>query len=181
MITNTEIKGLKVIQLTLHKDSRGFFTELFNKKIFSDLGLPIEYAQDNYSFSFPGVVRGLHYQTKPAQSKLITCIGGAIWDVSVDIRKNSPTFGKYFGCELSSENRKSIFIPDGFAHGFCAIGNEPAQVLYKVSNNYNKSSEGGILYNDKNLNIEWPVKNPIISEKDLQLESFTKYAENPLF
>jgi dTDP-4-dehydrorhamnose 3,5-epimerase len=174
-ITDTKINGLKLIQLDLYKDNRGFFVERFNKKSFTELGLPTEYYQDNFSYSLPNVIRGLHYQQNPSQAKLVGCTRGKIWDVAVDIRKNSPTFGQYFAIELSGENGKLLFIPAGFAHGFCVIGDEPADVIYKVDNSYSKEGDGGIAYNDRDLNIKWPIKNPIISVKDQSLPSFKQY------
>ena len=181
MITDSPLPGLKIIQLKSHEDNRGFFIEYFNKKTFSDLGLPLEYFQDNYSFSLPRVLRGLHYQENPSQAKFITCTRGQIYDVTVDIRKNSPTFGQHFGYELSASNAQALLIPAGFAHGFCVIGDEPAEVFYKVDNAYNKESESGIIYNDESLGIKWPIKNPIISQKDSQLKKFSEYKKNPVF
>lgn len=180
-IKELEIKGIKLIETLIYRDDRGFFVERFNKKLFAEAGLPIDYFQDNHSFSLPNVVRGLHYQQNPAQAKLVGCISGAIWDVAVDIRANSPTFGKYFATELTADNGKLLFIPAGFAHGFCVIGNEPANVLYKVDNAFSKLGDGGIAFDDPDLAIKWPVKNPIISDKDKNLISFAKYCQNPLF
>jgi dTDP-4-dehydrorhamnose 3,5-epimerase len=173
-ITNTFIEGLKVVELDIYKDSRGFFVERFNKKSFQEIGIPCEYIQDNFSQSSPGVIRGLHYQNNPAQAKLVGCVRGNIWDVAVDIRKDSPTFGQYFGIELSGENGKLLYIPAGFAHGFCVLGNELADVSYKVDGIYNKAGEGGIIYNDPTLKIDWPVKNPIVSDKDKLLPEFNQ-------
>ncbi len=177
-VVNTAIQDLKVIELDIHKDSRGFFVERFNKKIFADNGIPCEYIQDNFSRSLPRVIRGLHYQNNPSQAKLVGCTRGRIWDVAVDIRKNSATFGKYFGIELSGDNGKLLYIPAGFAHGFSVLGDEMADVTYKVDGSYNKAGEGGIIYNDVDLNIKWPVGNIIISDKDAALQSFAKYCEN---
>ena len=181
MIFNTNIADLKLIQLKIHQDERGFFVERFNKRVFQELGLPIDYYQDNCSFSLPSVIRGLHYQNNPAQAKLVGCVRGRILDVAVDIRKNSPTFGKHVSVELSATNGKLLFIPAGFAHGFSVLGDEPADVMYKVDASYSKEGEGGIKFDDADLNIDWMVKDPIISEKDLQLSSFKKYKENPVF
>lgn len=176
-IVETFIADLKVIELDIYKDDRGFFVERFNNKKFKDLGLSIDYCQDNFSYSIPGVVRGLHYQNNPSQAKLVGCVRGRIWDVAVDIRKNSPTFGKHFGIELSGDNGKLLYIPAGFAHGFCVIGNEPADVSYKVDGQYNKEGEGGIIYNDSDLKISWPVENPIVSNKDALLLSFKEFCK----
>jgi dTDP-4-dehydrorhamnose 3,5-epimerase len=171
-ITTCFIEGLKIIELDAYKDSRGFFVERFNKKTFADNGLPTEFIQDNFSRSIPGVIRGLHYQNNPSQSKLVGCIKGRIWDVALDIRKGSPTFGKYFAIELSQDNYKLLYIPAGFAHGFCVLGNEEADVHYKVDGIYNKAGEGGIIFNDPDLGIEWPVENSIVSDKDKVLPRF---------
>lgn len=180
-ITNTPIPDLKIIQPTIHKDSRGFFVERFNKKAFEEAGLPTEFFQDNFSYSLPNVIRGLHYQTGPAQAKLVGCVRGRIWDVAVDIRRDSPTFGQHFGIELSGENCTLLYIPAGFAHGFCVLGSEPADVAYKVDNPYSKAGDGGIAFDDADLAINWPIKNAIVSDKDKSLQSFKKYKLAPCF
>jgi len=174
-ISSVVIEDLKVIELDIYKDSRGFFVERFNKKVFEEFGLPIEYFQDNFSYSLPNVIRGLHYQQNPSQAKFVGCVRGRIWDVAVDIRKNSPTFGQYFGVELSGQNCKLLYIPAGFAHGFCVLGDEPADVAYKVDNSYSKAGDGGIAFDDADLAIDWPVENPIVSDKDKLLPSFAEY------
>lgn len=180
IVSSNLVDDLKIIQLNIYRDPRGFFVERFNKKVFEELGLPTEYYQDNFSYSLPKVIRGLHYQCSPTQAKLVSCTRGRIWDVAVDIRKNSPTFGQYFGLELSGENGKMLFIPAGFAHGFCVLGDEPVDVLYKVDNRYSKEGEGGIAYNDPDLNIKWPISNPVLSAKDLELPSFKQYQNSAL-
>ena len=174
-ITKTTLDGLLLIELDNFGDNRGFFVERFNKKKFTDLGLNIDFVQDNFSLSIPSVIRGLHYQKNPSQTKLVGCLSGKIWDVAVDIRKSSPTFGQYFGIELTPENGKLLLIPEGFAHGFCVIGNEKAGVFYKVNNYFSKEGDGGILYNDRQLGIKWPIDNPIISDKDMSLLSIEEY------
>ena len=180
-ILSTEFTGLKVVQLKIYHDNRGFFVERFNKKLFQDLGLPVDYFQDNHSLSAPNVIRGLHFQNNPSQAKLVGCLRGKILDVAVDIRKNSPTFGKYFSIELSAENGKLLFIPAGFAHGFAVLGNEPADVMYKVDNQFSKEGDGGIRFNDPDLKIDWQIANPIISDKDKNLPLFADYLKNPKF
>lgn len=180
-ILSTEFAGLKVIQLKIYHDNRGFFVERFNKKLFQDLGLPVDYFQDNHSLSAPNVIRGLHFQNNPSQAKLVGCLRGKILDVAVDIRKNSPTFGKYFSIELSAENGKLLFIPAGFAHGFAVLGDEPADVMYKVDNQFSKEGDGGIRFNDPDLKIDWQITNPIISDKDKNLPLFADYLKNPKF
>ena len=180
-ISLTPFDGLKVVQLKIYHDNRGFFVERFNKKLFQDLGLPVDYFQDNHSLSAPNVIRGLHFQNNPSQAKLVGCLRGKILDVAVDIRKNSPTFGKYFSIELSAENGKLLFIPAGFAHGFAVLGNEPADVMYKVDNQFSKEGDGGIRFNDLDLKIDWQIANPIISDKDKNLPLFADYLKNPKF
>ena len=177
----TPFDGLKVVQLKIYHDNRGFFVERFNKKLFQDLGLPVDYFQDNHSLSAPNVIRGLHFQNNPSQAKLVGCLRGKILDVAVDIRKNSPTFGKYFSIELSAENGKLLFIPAGFAHGFAVLGDEPADVMYKVDNQFSKEGDGGIRFNDPDLKIDWQIANPIISDKDKNLPLFADYLKNPKF
>lgn len=175
IISDTPIQGLKVVELAIHADTRGFFIERYNELLFKKHGLPTSFAQDNHSRSTPGVVRGLHSQHDLPQGKLVGCIRGSIWDVAVDIRPNSPTFGKYFGIELSDKNAKLLWIPAGFAHGFCVLGDEPADVLYKVTTVYNPKGEIGIKWNDTELNIPWPVKNAIVSARDEAQPSFAEY------
>jgi dTDP-4-dehydrorhamnose 3,5-epimerase len=180
-ISFTPFDGLKIVQLKIYHDNRGFFVERFNKKLFQDLGLPVDYFQDNHSLSAPNVIRGLHFQNNPSQAKLVGCLRGKILDVAVDIRKSSPTFGKYFSIELSAENGKLLFIPAGFAHGFAVLGNEPADVMYKVDNPFSKEGDGGIRFNDPDLKIDWQIANPIISDKDKNLPLFADYLKNPKF
>lgn len=180
-ISDIKIPDLKVIELNIWKDNRGFFVERFNEKSFADLGIPTKFVQDNFSYSIPNVIRGLHYQNNPAQAKLVGCVRGRIWDVAVDIRRDSATFGQYFATELSGENGKLLYIPAGFAHGFCVLGDEPADVAYKVDGFYSKEGDGGIAFDDPDLNIDWPIKNPIVSDKDKSLQSFKEYQKNPIF
>lgn len=170
-VVETEIKGLKIVELDIHKDYRGFFVERYNRKSFVNAGIEDDFVQDNFSYSLPMVVRGLHFQNNPSQVKLVGCSRGRIWDVAVDIRKNSPTFGKYFGIELNEENGKLLYIPAGFAHGFCVLGDKSADVNYKVNNFFSKEGDAGIAYNDEDIAIEWPIDSSqaIISPKDLAL------------
>jgi dTDP-4-dehydrorhamnose 3,5-epimerase len=140
------------------------------------------FIQDNHSRSKPGVIRGLHYQVNPSQGKLVGVIRGKIWDVVVDLRKDSPTYGKWEGVELSDENGRLLWVPPGFAHGFCVLGQEDADVMYKVDAPYSPKTEGGIRFDDPDLKIEWPVKDgAIVSPKDRVLPGFAEYAQNPLF
>ncbi|MCC6287333.1 MAG: dTDP-4-dehydrorhamnose 3,5-epimerase [Chitinophagaceae bacterium] len=167
--SKTDISGLLLFHPKVFEDSRGYFFESYNKETFAAEGLINNWVQDNESYSGFGVIRGLHFQNPPkAQAKLIRVLEGKIYDVAVDIRKGSPTFGKWFGVELSSENKLQLLIPKGFAHGFSVLS-ETAKVLYKCDNLYDKNAEGGIMYNDADLNIDWkiPFDKSIISGKDL--------------
>ena len=179
-VTKLEIPGLALIELEVHGDSRGFFVERFNEELFAQNGLPTHFKQDNHSRSAPGVLRGLHYQHTPSQGKLVGVVHGRIWDVAVDIRPNSPTFGKHFGVELSDMNGKLLWMPAGFAHGFCVLGDEPADVFYKVDNLYNPPGEGGITWDDPELSVPWPVKSPMISARDKAQKSFAEYRAHPV-
>lgn len=167
-ITETFIQGLKVVEPKVFGDHRGWFMETYNEEIFQKAGIDIRFVQDNQSFSATkGTLRGLHYQLNPkAQTKLVRCTKGAIFDVAVDIRKGSPTFGKWFGIELSAENKKQLLIPQGFAHGFMTITDD-VEVQYKVDNLYAPDCDRGISWNDPEIGIEWPLEiTPVLSEKD---------------
>ncbi len=165
----TPLSNCFILEPTLFEDERGYFYEKYNQSRFESLtGLNGHFVQDNVSKSTYGVVRGIHLQKgNHAQAKLVSCLEGVVWDVAVDLRKNSPTFGKWFGVELSGENKLQFYIPRGFGHGFSVLS-ETAVFSYKCDNYYNKESEGGILWNDPDLNIDWkiPEKEAIISEKD---------------
>jgi dTDP-4-dehydrorhamnose 3,5-epimerase len=178
-----DIEGLIVIAPKIFRDARGYFFESYNKKEFEQEGLTTEFVQDNESFSSYGTIRGLHFQ-KPsyAQAKLVRVLYGKVFDVAVDLRKNSKTFSKYFGIELSDKNQKMLFIPRGFAHGFSVLS-ETAVFFYKCDNFYNKGSEDGILLNDVDLNIDWRInsKDMIISEKDKLNKPFKEYKRNICF
>lgn len=174
-IEKTFIKDLVLISPSVFEDARGYFFEAYNKSKFSDLGISIDFVQDNQSFSQKGTLRGLHYQNPPfAQTKLVRVLQGEIIDVAVDLRKDSPTFGKHFSVLLSAENKKQLLVPQGFAHGFSVLS-ETAVVLYKCDQYYNKESEGGIRFDDPTLAIDWgmDLKNAIVSEKDQILPDFT--------
>ena len=164
----TGIEGLFVIEPTVYSDERGYFMETYVKKDFVELGIDTEFVQDNQSKSKKGVLRGLHYQIDYPQSKLVRVISGEVYDVAVDLREGSETYEKYFGEILSAENKKQFFIPKGFAHGFLVLSDE-AEFVYKVDDFYHPNDEGGIIYNDETINIDWPldrVENLILSEKD---------------
>ena len=169
--TQTEIPGLMLFEPDVFEDSRGYFFESYNEKKFREAGIDFRWVQDNQSSSAYGVIRGLHYQLPPfAQSKLVRVLRGKILDVVVDIRKDSPTYGKSYCKVLSAKNKRQLFIPKGFAHGFSVLS-EKAEVIYKCDTYYNRESEAGIIYNDAELNIDWrlPPDKIIVSEKDIQL------------
>ncbi|MFQ1970825.1 dTDP-4-dehydrorhamnose 3,5-epimerase [Aeromonas veronii] len=167
-VIDTKIPDVKIIEPKVFGDERGFFFESFNHKLFEEaVGYQVNFVQDNHSKSSKGVLRGLHYQMPPhAQGKLVRCVAGEVFDVAVDIRKSSPTFGQWVGVHLSGENKRQLWIPEGFAHGFVTLS-ETAEFLYKTTNYYSPVSEKSIIWNDKNLNIEWPITfAPILSIKD---------------
>jgi dTDP-4-dehydrorhamnose 3,5-epimerase len=164
----TGIEGLWVFEPQIFKDDRGYFYESFNDKVFSDIGINRPFVQDNQARSTYGVLRGLHFQKgESAQAKLVRVFEGAVLDVVVDIRENSPSFGKSFAIELSAENKKQLYVPRGFAHGYVVL-TPTAEFFYKCDNYYNKSAEGGVIYNDPQLQIDWKIdsKHIILSEKD---------------
>lgn len=165
-ITQTELPGLLVIDPKVFGDERGYFFESFNAEIYRKAGLEEDFVQDNESRSMKGVLRGLHFQEPPyAQGKLIRVARGSVLDVSVDIRKDSPTFGKWVAYELSEHNKRQLWIPPGFAHGFVTLEDDTI-FIYKCSNIYKKESENSIRWNDADLNIDWGISDPIVSEKD---------------
>ena len=165
-VTETGFKDLYLLEPRVFEDSRGFFMESFNAKVFEDLGLDFNFIQDNQSYSKYGVLRGLHYQNPPyAQTKLVRVLSGTILDVVVDLRRDQPTFGKHFSVELSAESKQQIYVPKGFAHGFSVLS-KYADILYKSDNGYHPASEGGVLYNDPALMIDWGVPEDKISLSD---------------
>lgn len=177
-VEKTPLEGVLVITLDMHGDERGFFVERFNAGKFNELGLPTNFVQDNHSRSSPGVLRGLHCQHTPPQGKLVGVVRGKIWDVAVDIRPNSPTLGQYFAIELTDMNGKLLWIPAGFAHGFCVLGDELADVFYKTTALYSPSGESGIAWNDPDFAINWPIQNATVSNRDKGLQSFKEYLKN---
>ena len=165
--TNLEISDVILIEAKSFPDKRGHFKETYKESIFIENKLPTKFVQDNFSHSTKNALRGLHYQKNPmAQAKLVTAITGEIFDVAVDLRKNSTTYGKWVGEILSSENHKMLFVPEGFAHGFCVLS-DTADVIYKVNREYSPEHERGILWNDSQINIEWPISEPVMIDKDL--------------
>lgn len=181
--TKTDIPGLLIFEPRVFEDSRGYFFESYNEQVFRQEGIDIRWVQDNQSSSDYGVIRGLHYQLPPyTQSKLIRVLKGKILDVVVDIRKGSPTYGKAYTVKLSAKNKKQLFIPAGFAHGFSVLS-EKAEVLYKCDVFYNKESEAGLIYNDPELKIDWkiPAEQAIVSDKDQQLPLLKDCINNFVF
>ncbi|RBW68882.1 dTDP-4-dehydrorhamnose 3,5-epimerase [Bacillus taeanensis] len=166
-IIETKLSGVKIIEPKVFGDHRGFFTESYSEKVFYEAGIDYKFIQDNHSLSVEaGVLRGLHYQLNPkAQTKLVRVATGAIYDVVVDIRKSSSTFGQWVGVILSESNKRQLLVPKGFAHAFCTI-TPNTNVLYKVDEYYSPEDDRGILWNDPELGIDWPISNPILSEKD---------------
>ena len=175
----TSLEGVFVIQPQVFADSRGFFAETFHQEKYGKIGIHHPFVQDNLSRSVQSTLRGLHYQLKHPQAKLVQVIQGAIFDVAVDIRRGSPTFGKWTGVELTDENKRQIYIPEGFAHGFCVLS-ATAYVTYKCSDLYAPDDEGGILYSDPDIGIRWPVAEPLLSEKDGQYPTLKAVPEERL-
>ncbi|MCI7223513.1 dTDP-4-dehydrorhamnose 3,5-epimerase [Fusobacterium sp.] len=177
----TEIEGLYIIEPTVFGDERGFFVESYNKNDFTELGISDEFVQDNHSKSKKGVLRGLHFQTKFSQGKLVRVIKGSVYDVAVDLRKDSKTFGKHFGLELSAENKRIFFIPKDFAHGFLTL-EDNTEFTYKCTDFYHPEYDSGIMWNDKDINIDWNFekynlkeKDIVLSEKDKKHQSLKEY------
>lgn len=166
-VEETKLDGIRVITPRVFDDDRGFFMETFNARDAAAVGLPKVFVQDNHSFSRYGVLRGLHYQHPQWQAKLIRVVSGEVFDVAVDIRRQSPTFGHWVGVTLSADNRKQMYVPAGFAHGFC-VTSQGADVLYKVTTLYAPEQDHCIVWNDPDINVTWPVAEPIVSHKDAQ-------------
>ena len=166
------IPDLVLIKPSVFRDERGFFLESYKRGEFAKLGIESDFPQDNHSLSYKGVLRGLHYQAKPhAQGKLMRVIAGAIWDVAVDIRRASPTFGKWIGVELDGEGKNMFWIPPGFAHGFVTLS-ESVHLLYKCTTEYDKASERGIRWDDPDIGVEWPTREVLVSARDAALPAF---------
>lgn len=174
-IQRTPIDGLLVIRPRVFDDGRGYFYESWNKQSFEREGINAEFVQDNQSLSQPGVLRGLHFQNPPhAQAKLVRVITGAVLDIAVDIRKSSPTYGQHYSIELNADNKIMFYIPEGFAHGFLTL-KENTIFAYKCAGYYNKASEGCLLWNDPDLNINWGITSPLLSEKDIAGQAFKDF------
>ena len=176
-VENCEIEGLKVITPEVHADARGFFMETYQKRDFEAIGIDVEFVQDNQSASTKGVLRGMHFQKEYAQDKLVRVIKGSVFDVAIDLRESSKTFGKWFGVELNETNKKMFFIPKGFAHGFLVLS-DYAEFVYKVTDFYHPGDEGGIAYNDPEIGIEWPIEpgmQLIMADRDIKWGGLSDY------
>lgn len=173
-LVDTDLPEVKRVVLDIHRDARGFFCERFAEEKFAALGIREHFVQDNHSRSLPGVLRGLHFQYAPMMGKLVGCTRGRILDVAVDVRPSSPNFGRHAAAELSDENGELLWIPAGFAHGFCVLGSEAADVLYKVTNSYNANGEQGIRFDDADIGIAWPVTSPLLSDRDRALPTLAQ-------
>ena len=167
-VVQTKLPGVLLIEPKVFGDHRGFFLETYNARRYKEAGIEVPFVQDNHSRSIRGTLRGLHFQLTKPQAKLLWVVSGEVFDVAVDVRPGSATFGKWFGATLSAENKKQIFVPAGFAHGFAVIS-DIAEVYYKCSDFYDPKDEGGILWNDPQLAIDWPLREPLLSQKDAAL------------
>ena len=176
-VINTKLDGVKIIEPKIFSDSRGFFYESFQKQRYLEHGITLDFVQDNISTSTKGVLRGLHYQLEKPQGKLIMVMVGEVFDVAVDIRTGSPTFGEWLGVELSENNSRQLYIPPGFAHGFC-VTSEVASFTYKCTDYYNPGDEYSILWSDADIGIDWPVDNPSLSEKDAVASSLQEMQDS---
>ncbi len=173
----TEIKDVYIVEPQVFGDNRGYFMETYNYKDFKDAGLDMKFVQDNQSCSKKGVLRGLHFQKNHPQGKLVRVIKGKVFDVAVDLRKSSHTFGKWTGVILSDENKRQFYIPEGFAHGFLVLS-DTAEFVYKCTDFYHPEDDGGIIWNDKDINVEWPIESDmeiLLSEKDKKQQTFKAY------
>jgi len=164
-VTESRLKGVFLIKPRIFEDPRGFFCEIYNRDRYQSQGIEVDFVQDNYARSTRGVLRGMHYQIKHGQAKLVWVPQGEVFDVVVDLRKDSPTFGEWDGFALSSKNKHQLFVPTGFAHGYC-VTSKTADFTYKCSDFYYPEEEGGLIWNDPKVGIEWPIEDPVLSEKD---------------
>jgi dTDP-4-dehydrorhamnose 3,5-epimerase len=179
-ITRTPIQGLLIIDPEVFQDDRGYFLETHHQNRYRAVGIDRLFLQDNLSFSVKNTLRGLHFQRTRPQAKLVQAVTGEIFDVAVDIRPHSTTFGKWSGVYLSESNKRQLFVPEGFAHGFCVLS-ESAHIIYKCSDEYNPQDEGGILWSDPAIGIAWPIKNPLLSKKDRQFPCLAALSPDELF
>ena len=176
-VTETQLAGVLIIEPKVFGDARGFFKETFQAERYREAGIEYTFVQDNYSRSQKGVLRGLHFQVTKPQGKLVSCPKGAVYDVVVDIDPESTTYGQYVGVELTEESHKQLWVPPGYAHGFCVLS-ETADFQYKCTDYYDPSDEGGVIWNDPDLTIEWPIQQPALSEKDQKLPTLAQIRTN---
>jgi dTDP-4-dehydrorhamnose 3,5-epimerase len=173
----TRIEGLVLIELEAHGDERGFLLETYRKPVWQELGVDVDTVQDNHSRSSRGTLRGLHFQTSPGQAKLVRCLRGRIWDVAVDLRRDSDTFGQWEGYELDDQTHRQFLVPVGFAHGFCVLS-DVADVAYKLSTVYDPETEAGIAWDDPDVGVEWPISDPQLSERDKTAPRLSEIADS---
>ncbi len=178
-VIDTPLQGVLVVEPDIFADERGFFLERFHDERYRSVGIDIPFVQDNFSRSAKGVLRGLHFQRQSPQAKLVEVVRGRVFDVVVDVRPGSSTFGQWHSVVLSDENRFQLWVPSGYAHGFCVLSEE-ADLLYKCTDYYDPTDEGGVAWNDPNLSIAWPVKEPLLSKKDARLPVLGSLEEGDL-
>ena len=178
-VTETDLPGVLILEPRVFGDDRGFFMETWQRERYREAGIDVDFVQDNLSFSRKGVLRGLHFQNPHAQGKLVQVLQGEVFDVAVDIRVGSPTFGRWAGINLSADNKRQFYVPPDFAHGFCVLS-ETALFSYKCTDLYHPESEGSILWNDPAIGIDWPVSDPSLSEKDAQAPTLDSMSESLL-
>jgi dTDP-4-dehydrorhamnose 3,5-epimerase len=173
----TRLEGPVLLEPQVHGDDRGFLVETFSSEAWRELGVDADFVQDNHSRSRAGILRGLHFQTVPGQAKLVRCLRGRIWDVAVDLRRDSPTYGRWEGYELDDERHRQFYVPVGFAHGFCVLS-EVADVHYKLSSTYDPETEAGIAWDDPEVAVEWPLPDPQVSERDASAPRLAEIADD---
>ena len=175
-VLETKLEGVLLLEPDVHRDERGFLLETFNLAAWRDAGVELEFVQDNHSRSRSGTLRGLHFQTRPGQAKLVRCARGRIWDVAVDLRRGSPTYRRWEGHELDDERHLQMLVPPGFAHGFCVLSEE-ADVHYKLSTYYDPAAEAGIAWDDPEVGVAWPIADPVVSERDRSAPRLAELAD----
>jgi dTDP-4-dehydrorhamnose 3,5-epimerase len=174
---DTELPDLALIAPEIHGDERGFMVETFRVDAWRELGADADFVQENHSRSGKGILRGIHFQTAPGQAKLVRCARGRIWDAVVDLRRDSPTYRRWEGHDLDDERHRQLFVPIGFGHGFCVLS-ETADVVYKLSSHYDPATESGIAWDDPEIGIEWPISDPILSERDRSAPPLAEVADD---
>ncbi len=172
----TEIPDLVLLEATAHGDDRGFLLESFREDVWREHGIDVPFVQENHSRSSGGILRGIHFQLRPGQAKLVRCVRGAVWDVAVDLRRDSPTYRRWEGVQLSDENHRQLFVPVGFGHGFCVLS-DLADVHYKLSSYYDSETEAGIRWDDPDLDVGWPIQHPQLSDRDKLAPTLAEIAD----